>query len=110
MVDVQTQKSFEKLGPRSVAVVIDPVQSVKGRVVMDAFRSIHPHNLAMGTEPRITTANSYYTKERGERMAKLRGLNKLYYNMCLEATSVDEHEINVLAKLDAQHWSKAMLP
>lgn len=42
-------------------------------------------------------------------MAKLRGLNKLYYNMNLEATSVDEHEINMLSKLDAKHWSNAML-
>jgi 26S proteasome regulatory subunit N11 len=41
MVDVQTQKSFEQLGHRSIAVVIDPVQSVRGHVVMDCFRSIH---------------------------------------------------------------------
>lgn len=39
-VDVKTQISFEKMHHRSVAVVIDPVQSVKGRVVMDCFRSI----------------------------------------------------------------------
>jgi 26S proteasome regulatory subunit N11 len=46
MVDIMTQKSFEKLNSRCVAVVIDPVQSVKGRVVMDAFRSIPPNNIA----------------------------------------------------------------
>ena len=38
--DVQTQQSQEKLNPRAVAVVVDPVQSVKGKVVIDAFRSI----------------------------------------------------------------------
>ena len=42
MVDIKTQKSFEQLNSRCVAVVIDPIQSVRGRVVMDAFRSIGP--------------------------------------------------------------------
>jgi 26S proteasome regulatory subunit N11 len=51
-VDVTTQKSFEALNSRAVAVVIDPIQSVKGKVVMDAFRSIPPHNMMMNSEPR----------------------------------------------------------
>jgi hypothetical protein len=45
-------------------VVIDPVQSVPGHVVMDCFRSIHMNNVAMNTEPRISTSNAYYTKEK----------------------------------------------
>ena len=45
MVDIQTQKSFERLNPRAVAVVVDPVQSVKGRVVMEAFRAVPPNNI-----------------------------------------------------------------
>lgn len=40
--DVETQKSWENLNPRSVGIVIDPVQSVKGKVVIDGFRSIDP--------------------------------------------------------------------
>ncbi len=31
-VDVNTQLSFEQLHPRAVAVVVDPIQSVKGKV------------------------------------------------------------------------------
>ena len=42
MTDSQTQQSFEKLNPRAVAVVVDPIQSVKGKVVIDAFRLIAP--------------------------------------------------------------------
>lgn len=45
-VDVNTQQSFEQLNPRSVAVVIDPIQSVRGKVVIDAFRLI-PSQTAM---------------------------------------------------------------
>jgi len=31
-VDINTQQSFEALSERAVAVVIDPIQSVKGKV------------------------------------------------------------------------------
>ena len=57
MVDVNTQSSFEKLHHRAVAVVVDPIQSVKGKVVIDAFRLINPHVMSSGAEPRQTTSN-----------------------------------------------------
>jgi len=41
-VDINTQQSFEQLNPKCVAVVIDPIQSVRGKVVIDAFRLINP--------------------------------------------------------------------
>merc|ERR1712012_456255 len=44
-VDINTQQSFEQLNQRAVAVVIDPIQSVKGKVVIDAFRLISPQTL-----------------------------------------------------------------
>ena len=44
--DINTQQSYEQLHKRCVAVVIDPIQSVKGKVVIDAFRLINPQ-LAM---------------------------------------------------------------
>ena len=66
-VDVNTQqvsfliylknKSFEQLNQRAVAVVVDPIQSVKGKVVIDAFRLINPQSMMMGVEPRQTTSN-----------------------------------------------------
>lgn len=51
------QQSFEQLNPRAVAVVVDPIQSVKGKVVIDAFRSIPPKAVMMGLEPRQSTSN-----------------------------------------------------
>ena len=55
--DIQTQQSFEMLHQRCVAVVIDPIQSVRGKVVIDAFRLINPQSAMQGLEPRQTTAN-----------------------------------------------------
>ena len=40
-----------------MSVVIDPVQSVKGKVVIDAFRLINPQTIMLGQEPRQTTSN-----------------------------------------------------
>lgn len=34
-VDINTQQSFEALSDRAVAVVVDPIQSVKGKVSID---------------------------------------------------------------------------
>jgi 26S proteasome regulatory subunit N11 len=45
------------MNKRAVAVVIDPIQSVKGKVVIDAFRCIEPTRVMMGLEPRQTTSN-----------------------------------------------------
>jgi len=36
-VDINTQQSFEALSERAVAVVVDPIQSVKGKVSIHTF-------------------------------------------------------------------------
>eukprot|EP00961_Rhodomonas_salina_P045159 606628-Rhodomonas_salina.1 len=53
-VDINTQQSFEQLNKRSVAVVIDPIQSVKGKVIIEAFRLYPP--FTKGQEIRETTS------------------------------------------------------
>jgi len=39
-VDINTQQSFEQLSNRAVAVVVDPIQSVKGKVNFMVFFEI----------------------------------------------------------------------
>merc|ERR1719428_615581 len=46
--DINTQQSFEQLNARAVGIVVDPIQSVKGKVVIDCFRSINPQIIMMG--------------------------------------------------------------
>ena len=110
MVDVKTQKSFEQLSDRAVAVVIDPVRSVKGRVEMDVFRSVHPSIMATGQEPRITTSNIYHLKPKPDRMARIRGLGKLYYNMVIHAKTTDEYECNMLTRYQecTSNWTQTL--
>merc|ERR1711902_73574 len=76
--DVNTQQSFEQLNKRAVAVVIDPIQSVKGKVVLDAFRLI-PNSMGFSGEYREVTSNiGYYTPP--SMIALLHGLNRAYYS------------------------------
>ena len=97
---MNTQQSFEQLNPRAVAVVVDPVQrlafyrlyfvlicscynvtithSVKGKVVIDAFRMIAGQNNLFGlppTEPRQTTSNIGFLKK-PTIQARIHGLDR----------------------------------
>jgi len=76
---------------------------------MDAFRTIPMNLIAMNEEPRITTSNIYHTKSRAERMAKLRGLGKLYYNLNIDSLCVEELEVNMLCKLQADDWKRTLM-
>ena len=80
MVDVNTQSAFEKLNHRAVAVVVDPIQSVKGKVVIDAFRLINPMVISSGSEPRQTTSNTGHMKKPSI-LKIMRGLDQLYYSI-----------------------------
>jgi len=78
--DINTQQSFEQLNQRAVAVVVDPIQSVKGKVVLDAFRLINPQLMMLGQEPRQTTSNIGHLN-RPSIQALIHGLNRHYYSI-----------------------------
>ncbi|TKR95459.1 hypothetical protein L596_009625 [Steinernema carpocapsae] len=79
--DVNTQRSFEKLHKQAVAVVVDPIQSVKGKVIIDAFRTI-PRDLSLTVDARQTTSNLHYKKGSGQ--AKSHGLDFDYYSILID--------------------------
>lgn len=106
-VDVQTQKAFEQLNQRSVAVVIDPIQSVRGKVVIDAFRLINPTNLMMGQEPRQSTSNIGHLNK-ANIQALIHGLNRSYYSLNIDYMKTDL-ETNMLLNLHKQNWSSGLL-
>ena len=81
-VDINTQQSFEMLNNRNIAVVVDPIQSVRGKVVIDAFRLINPQVAMLGKEPRQTTSN-VGNIQKPTLVSLVRGLNKHYYNLVI---------------------------
>lgn len=62
--------------------MIDPIQSVKGKVVIDAFRLINPQTLMLGQEPRQTTSNVGHLNKPSIQ-ALIHGLNRHYYSIAV---------------------------
>eukprot|EP01040_Poterioochromonas_malhamensis_P003338 gene3338-3560_t len=105
-VDMATQQSFEQLNARAVAVVVDPVQSVKGKVVIDAFRMISTQNqlmMTMTTEARQTTSNIGFLKK-PTIQARIHGLDRHYYSLVIDWRKNDLEE-QMLANLHKKDWS-----
>ncbi|KAJ1558551.1 26S proteasome non-ATPase regulatory subunit 14 [Nowakowskiella sp. JEL0078] len=88
--------SFEQLNQRSVAVVIDPIQSVKGKVVIDAFRLIGTQTALLNQEPRQTTSN-----------ALIHGLNRHYYSIAINYRK-NELEQKMLLNLHKKTWTHGL--
>jgi 26S proteasome regulatory subunit N11 len=111
-VDIGTQASFEKLHPRCVAVVIDPIRSVKGKVEIDAFRLIS-QDITMSImagqpgEPRQTTSNVGFMKKKSM-LAIVRGLDKTYYSLVIDWRK-NELEEQMLMNLHRKAWSEGLL-
>lgn len=105
-VDINTQQSFEQLTPRAVAVVVDPIQSVKGKVVIDAFRLINPQTLMMGHEPRQTTSNIGHLNKPSIQ-ALIHGLNRHYYSIGIAYRKTGLEE-NMLMNLHKSVWTDAL--
>merc|ERR1712179_53915 len=101
-VDINTQQSFEALSDRAVAVVIDPIQSVKGKVVIDAFRLINPNMMVLGQEPRQTTSVLGHL-QKPSIQALIHGLNRHYYSIAINYRKT-ELEQTMLMNLHKKNW------
>jgi 26S proteasome regulatory subunit N11 len=105
-VDINTQQAFEQLNPRLVSIVIDPVQSVKGKVVIDAFRLINPQTIMLGQEPRQTTSNLGHLNKPSIQ-ALIHGLNRHYYSINISYRK-NELEEKMLLNLNKNKWSEGL--
>ena len=89
-----------------MAVVVDPVQSVKGKVVIDAFRSIDQQTMMMRLEPRQTTSNIGHIS-RPSYNALSHGLNKHYYSIAINYRK-NENEQKMLLNLNKTMWANSL--
>ncbi|CAL5360499.1 unnamed protein product [Camellia sinensis] len=98
--------SFEALNQRAVAVVVDPIQSVKGKVVIDAFRLINPQTMMLGQEPRQTTSNLGHLNKPSIQ-ALIHGLNRHYYSIAINYRK-NELEEKMLLNLHKKKWTDGL--
>ncbi|EPY28150.1 26S proteasome regulatory subunit N11 [Strigomonas culicis] len=111
--DVMTASGYENLTPRSVSVVVDPIQSVRGKVVIDAFRTIPEQVLReMSTgktssgfpEPRQITSNIGFLSKPTP-VALNRGLDRHYYSLPI-AFRKKHHELSMLLNVYKKGWQE----
>lgn len=110
-VDVATQLSFETLNKRAVAVVVDPIQSVRGKVVIDAFRTINPLHVTRSKfstrmEARQVTCNLGHI-EKPTNTAIYHGLNRQYYSL-RTIFSIGSTEKKMLENMSEYSWLDSM--
>lgn len=89
-----------------MAVVIDPIQSVKGKVVIDAFRLINPHTVISGREARQTTSNIGHINKPSIQ-ALIHGLNRHYYSIAVNYRKT-ELEQSMLMNLHKRNWTEGL--
>jgi len=104
--DMNTQQSFEQLNPRAVGIVIDPIQSVKGKVVIDCFRLINHQMLMLGQEPRQTTSNIGHINK-PTITALIHGLNRHYYSIAINYRKNDLEQ-KMLNNLGRKKWQDGL--
>jgi hypothetical protein len=79
---------------------MDPIQSTKGDVVMECFRTIGMQDIAFNRDPRSTTSNTYHTCARLPFDSRMKGAGKLYYNMVVKTETADTNEVHLLQTLN----------
>lgn len=105
-IDQRMQSTFEMLHPRCVAVVIDPIQSVKGKVMIDAFRLIPQQYMMNSSESRQTTSNIGHLV-RPSFVALVHQCGRTYYNMPISfrRSALDEQ---MLLNLKKKEWTTGL--
>lgn len=104
--DINTQSSFEALNSRAVALVVDPIQSVKGKVVIDCFRLINAQLMMLGQEPRQTTSHIGHLNKPSIQ-ALIHGLNRHYYSIVIDYRK-NELEEQMLMNLHKRNWTNGL--
>lgn len=90
--------------------MVDPVQSVKGKVVIDAFRMIPGAGQMMmmaPTEPRQTTSHIGFLKK-PTIQARIHGLDRHYYSLVIDWRKNDLEE-QMLMNLHKKDWTAGMV-
>ncbi|CAL6058186.1 26S_proteasome non-ATPase regulatory subunit [Hexamita inflata] len=106
-VDQNTQKSFEKLDPRCVAIVVDPVNSANGRLVIESFRLTGSGPGAgfgggKALETRIVTGEQGFLRKK-EATSILHGMGSQFYQMVIQFNKLGFENI-MINKIQSKLW------
>ncbi|KAE8303367.1 Non ATPase subunit MPR1 of 26S proteasome [Giardia duodenalis] len=109
-IDQNTHKSFERLDYRSIAIVLDPMNSTSGKLVIEAFRLIPGASMGLSfgisfgssTDTRVITSDKGFMRPKNP-TSLLRGLDKQFYAMPLTFSMLGYERV-MLSKLASTDW------
>ncbi|GMH17713.1 hypothetical protein Nepgr_019554 [Nepenthes gracilis] len=103
---IEILQSFEVLNQPDVAVVVGPIQGVKGKVVIDLLHLINPQTMMLGQEPQQTTSNlGHHNKPSIQ--ALIHGLNRHYYSIAINYRRMNSEE-EMLLNLHRKKWTDGL--
>ncbi|KAL6497227.1 hypothetical protein OROGR_029156 [Orobanche gracilis] len=102
--DINTQQTFEALNQMAVAVVVDPIQSIKRKVVIDAFRLINPQTMMLGREPGQTTSNVGHLNRPSIQVCFDSWVEQAFYSIAINYQK-NELEETMLLNLHKKKWT-----
>jgi 26S proteasome regulatory subunit N11 len=107
--DMINQKAMENQDSRAVAIVVDPVRSVRGKVIIAAFRNIYPspdRQHGPWIDPREKTSwIGEFIAPRPASTTQGHGLNELFYEMPI-SFHMSEPDEAMLFAIHRPNWSK----
>ncbi|KAA6388380.1 MAG: putative 26S proteasome non-ATPase regulatory subunit 14 [Streblomastix strix] len=99
--DAFIQKEFQQEEQRFAAVVIDPIQSCYGHVIIGAFRLVSQETFDLGVEPRLTTSNIGH-------LERPLVYSKTYYKMLIKY-SLKEKDRKLLMSMKPYKWFDGLI-
>jgi 26S proteasome regulatory subunit N11 len=106
MVDCDNQSNYERTAESAVGIVVDPVLSVRGKVVIGAFRVIETGLGAVAKQtiedPREKTS-FIGSSIRTSSTTRASGLNQTFYQLPI-VFNMNEHEQKMLTALHRPNW------
>lgn len=107
-VDQNMQKSFEKDNVRCVAIVIDPINSANGRLVIESFRLMPGTTPGMGLslskpiETRVVTSDVGFLRKK-DPVSVAHGMGSQFYQMCIQFNKLGFEQI-MINKIQSKLW------
>ncbi|AEA38777.1 26S proteasome regulatory subunit (nucleomorph) [Cryptomonas paramecium] len=104
-VDINTQQNFEYLNQRSIAIVIDPIQSTQDKIIIEAFRSYPAYATNQQTRDLTCVRNLI---DNLMMIKDEHGLNKYYYSLNI-VFKITNLEHCIFSSLYEKMWTKKNL-
>lgn len=114
-IDVDMASKFETLNPRSISIVVDPIRSMKGKIVIDCFRTYSAGSQAGGMGMMFGMGQGHYRQQTSNvghlsgngMLDRHRNMANQYYQLPMEFSKTEMDE-KMLLVLEKRKWTDSL--